>query len=58
MELNGVHSPAHQYLNRIINWQTDIEKCLTWEGHSRLATGMPVQYLKIAAKELGCTIPI
>ncbi|KAL3513957.1 hypothetical protein ACH5RR_026674 [Cinchona calisaya] len=27
--------------NCIINWQTDTEKCLTWEAHSRLATGMP-----------------
>ncbi|KAL3513963.1 hypothetical protein ACH5RR_026680 [Cinchona calisaya] len=58
-ERNGIHGPAHQHLNvGIINWQTDIEKCLTWEAHSRLATGMPTQFLYTAAKELGCTISI
>lgn len=56
---NGIHGPAYQYLTvGIINWQTDIEKCLTWEAHSRIATGMPTQFLSIAAKELGCTVSI
>jgi GIGANTEA len=59
LEINGIHStPVHRYLNGVINWQADIEKCLTWEANSRLATGMPVQYLNVAAKELGCKIPI
>lgn len=56
---NGIHGPAYQYLSvGNINWQTDIEKCLTWEAHSLLSTGMPTQFLSIAAKELGCTISI
>lgn len=54
---NGIHS--YQYVNLgIIDWQADIEKCLTWEAHSRLATGMTNQFLDAAAKELGCTISI
>ncbi|WOG82048.1 hypothetical protein DCAR_0101207 [Daucus carota subsp. sativus] len=54
-----VHNPAYQYLNvDIIDWQADIEKCLTWEAHSRLATGMHMQFLDTAAKELGCTLSI
>lgn len=57
--INGIHNPAYQYLNvDIIDWQADIEKCLTWEAHSRIATGMPIQFLDTAAKELGCTISI
>lgn len=40
------------------DWQADIEKCLTWEAHSRLATGLPIQFVDNAAKELGCTISI
>ncbi|KAI5589463.1 hypothetical protein BDE02_05G164700 [Populus trichocarpa] len=56
---NGIHGPSYQYLRSdVINWQADIEKCLTWEAHSRLATGMPVHHLDTAAKELGCTISI
>uniref|UniRef100_A0A5B7AQX9 GIGANTEA n=1 Tax=Davidia involucrata TaxID=16924 RepID=A0A5B7AQX9_DAVIN len=56
-DINGIHGPTYQYLNvGIIDWQADIEKCLTWEAHSRLATGMPIQFLDTAAKELGCTI--
>ena len=54
---NGINS--YQYVNLgIIDWQADIEKCLTWEAHSRLATGMTNQFLDAAAKELGCTISI
>ncbi|XP_027095053.2 protein GIGANTEA-like [Coffea arabica] len=59
VDKNGIHGPAYQYLSvGNINWQTDIEKCLTWEAHSLLATGMPTQFLSTAAKELGCTISI
>nr|BAS25700.1 gentian GIGANTIA homolog [Gentiana triflora] len=56
--INGTtRGPASQYLNgTIIHWQADIEKCMTWEAHSRLATGMPIQSLSTAAAELGCTI--
>uniref|UniRef100_A0A251TEP0 Armadillo-type fold protein n=1 Tax=Helianthus annuus TaxID=4232 RepID=A0A251TEP0_HELAN len=51
--------PAYQYLNiDVIDWEADVSKCLTWEAHSRIATGMPIQYLNIAAKELGCPISI
>ncbi|CBI22759.3 unnamed protein product, partial [Vitis vinifera] len=52
-------SVLRDYVNLgIIDWQADIEKCLTWEAHSRLATGMTNQFLDVAAKELGCTISI
>ncbi|KAL3504583.1 hypothetical protein ACH5RR_034424 [Cinchona calisaya] len=58
-EKSDIHGPPYQCLNiGIINWQTDIEKCLTWEAHSLLATEMSTQYLSTAAKELGCTISI
>jgi len=51
--------PAYQYLNvDVTDWESDVGKCLTWEAHSRLATGMPIQYLNTAAKELGCSISI
>lgn len=61
VEINGTcsPSPSYRYFNPdAIDWQADIEKCLTWEAHSRLSTGMPIQFLDIAAKELGCTISI
>lgn len=58
-EINGIRGSSYQYLSlEVINWQTDIEKCLVWEAHSRLATGMPIQYLESAAKEFGCTISV
>ncbi|KAM0062684.1 hypothetical protein Hdeb2414_s0003g00082641 [Helianthus debilis subsp. tardiflorus] len=41
-----------------IDWEADLGKCLTWEARSRVATGMPIDYLDIAAKELGCPISI
>ena len=54
---NGIHNPSYQYLNmEVIDWQTDIEKCLTWEAHSRISNGMSIKFLDTAAKELGCTI--
>jgi GIGANTEA protein len=58
-EINGICSSSYQYFSLdVIDWQADIEKCLAWEAHSRLATGMPIQYLETAAKELGCTISV
>ncbi|KAL5560240.1 hypothetical protein UlMin_036451 [Ulmus minor] len=57
VELNGTRGPSYRFFNPgVIDWQADIQKRLTWEAHSRLATGMPIQFLDIAAKELGCTI--
>lgn len=38
--------------------RVDVGKCLRWEANSRIATGMPIQYLNTAAKELGCPISI
>ncbi|XP_015886353.3 protein GIGANTEA isoform X1 [Ziziphus jujuba] len=59
LEINGTNGPFYQYFNlEVIDWQVDIEKCLTWEAHSRLATGMSIQFLDTAAKELGCSISI
>ncbi|KAL4565931.1 hypothetical protein LXL04_030037 [Taraxacum kok-saghyz] len=40
------------------DWEADVGKCLRWEAHSRIATGMPIQYLNTAAMELGCPISI
>lgn len=58
VDRSGICSP-YQYLNvSITNWQADIEKCLIWEARSRLATGLPVQFVGSAAKELGFTIPV
>ncbi|KAL0368789.1 UNVERIFIED_CONTAM: protein GIGANTEA [Sesamum calycinum] len=59
VEVNGVHSPRYQYVNvGITDWRADVEKCLTWEAHSRLAMGLPIQFVDTAATELGCTISI
>jgi GIGANTEA protein len=56
--LNGIHGPSYRYFNDTIDWQADAEQCLTWEAHSRLATGMSIEYLDTAAKELGCAISL
>ncbi|KAL0440505.1 UNVERIFIED_CONTAM: protein GIGANTEA [Sesamum latifolium] len=57
--VNGIHRPPFQYINvGVTDWRADIDKCLTWEAHSRLATGLPIQFVNTAAKELGCTISI
>lgn len=57
--IDSIRNPAYQYLNvDIIDWQADIEKSLTWEAHSRLSSGMHMQFLDTAAKELGCTISV
>ncbi|WCJ43310.1 Protein GIGANTEA [Euphorbia peplus] len=59
IERNGIHGPSYQYIKvDVLDWQADIEKCLRWEAHSRLVSGMAIDYLDTAAKELGCTIPI
>nr|AYL40677.1 circadian clock protein gigantea [Eriobotrya japonica] len=59
VEINGIHGPSYKYFSLdVIDWQADIEKCLTWEAHSRLATGMHIKFLDTAAKELGCSISL
>ncbi|CAN6555547.1 unnamed protein product [Malus baccata var. baccata] len=59
VEIDGIHGPSYKYFNLdVIDWQGDIEKCLTWEAHSRLATGMQIKFLDTAAKELGCSISL
>lgn len=58
-DINDIRGPSYQLFKvDVIDWQADIEKCLTWEAHSRLATGMAIQFLETAAKELGCTVSI
>ncbi|KAG6625939.1 protein GIGANTEA-like isoform X2 [Carya illinoinensis] len=59
VDINGIRGPSYQYFSLdVIDWQASIEKCLAWEAHSRLAAGMPIQFLDAAAKELGCTISL
>nr|AVR59272.1 gi [Stellera chamaejasme] len=53
---NGIHDPSYRYFNVDVDWKAHIEKCLTWEAHSQLAGEKQIQFLDIAAKELGCTI--
>lgn len=50
----------HHYMTSgdVIDWDADLAKCLTWEAHGRIATGMPIQYLDTASKELGCPLSI
>ncbi|XP_022976905.1 protein GIGANTEA-like isoform X3 [Cucurbita maxima] len=56
--INGIY-PSYQYFSSgIIDWKTDIEKCLGWEVHNQLATGLSTQSLQAAAEELGCSIPL
>ncbi|RDX70592.1 Protein GIGANTEA, partial [Mucuna pruriens] len=51
--INGTHNPSYQYFNLdVINWQADMEKCLTWEAHSRISNGLSINFLDTAAKEL------
>lgn len=58
-DINDIRGPSYQLFKvDVIDWQADMEKCLTWEAHSRLATGMAIQFLETAAKELGCTVSI
>lgn len=59
VDVNAVEAATYKYLNiGITDWLADIQKCLAWEVHRRIATGMPVQFLDMAAKELGCTISV
>ncbi|XP_074280315.1 protein GIGANTEA isoform X2 [Silene latifolia] len=55
---SSIHGPLQLLHLGITEWQADIEKCLTWEAHSRLARGDVMLYLDIAAKELGCKLTI
>uniref|UniRef100_M0ZKR6 Protein GIGANTEA n=1 Tax=Solanum tuberosum TaxID=4113 RepID=M0ZKR6_SOLTU len=58
-DVNGIHNPAYQYLSiSIIDWKTDIGKCLMCEANNRLENGMSAQFLDTAARELGCTISV
>ncbi|XP_008786528.2 protein GIGANTEA-like [Phoenix dactylifera] len=53
----GLCDPSYRSLSAgIINWHSDIEKCIKWEAHSRRATGMTLAFLDAAAKELGCPL--
>ncbi|XP_054788134.1 protein GIGANTEA isoform X2 [Prosopis cineraria] len=57
--MNGIHKHPYEYFNtEVTDWLADIEKCLTWEARGRLSHGMSINFLDIAAKELGCTISI
>lgn len=38
------------------DWEAELGKCVTLEAHDRVASGMAIDYLDIAAKELGCPI--
>lgn len=55
---NGIHGPYQLFNLDVVNWKADIEKCLTWEAHSRFSSGMSLQFLNAAAEELGCTVLI
>lgn len=53
---NGIRG-SYQFFNLdAVDWKADIDKCLMWEAHSRLSSGMSLQFLLAAAKELGCMI--
>ncbi|CAL9771742.1 unnamed protein product [Musa acuminata subsp. burmannicoides] len=53
----NVDNSSYQRLNLcIIDWRSDIDKCIQWEAQSRIATGLTLAYLSAAAKELGCPI--
>ncbi|KAL7085639.1 hypothetical protein ACP275_14G292400 [Erythranthe tilingii] len=56
-QVNGFRSPPYISVG-IRDCKAHVEKCLTWEAHSRLATGLPIQFVDTTAKELGCTICI
>ncbi|OWM85029.1 protein GIGANTEA [Punica granatum] len=53
---NGNHGPYQLFNVDAVDWKVDMEKCLTWEAHSRLSSGMSLQFLTTAADELGCTV--
>ncbi|CAL5209352.1 unnamed protein product [Lathyrus oleraceus] len=59
LRINGNHNPSYPYFKLdVVDWQADIEKCLTCEAHSRISAGLPIKFLDTAAKELGCAISI
>uniref|UniRef100_A0A7N0TN91 Gigantea n=1 Tax=Kalanchoe fedtschenkoi TaxID=63787 RepID=A0A7N0TN91_KALFE len=49
-------APAEQSKSKlgIADWRSNIEMCLTWEAHNRISSEMTLEFLSIAAKELGC----
>ncbi|TKY46071.1 GIGANTEA protein [Spatholobus suberectus] len=56
LQKNGIHN---RYFNLdVIDWRADIEKCLTWEAHTRLSNGLSIEYLNAAAKDLAFAISI
>ncbi|KAK4253072.1 hypothetical protein QN277_010895 [Acacia crassicarpa] len=57
--MNGIHKHPYEFFNTdVIDWQADMEKCLTWEARRRLSNGMSINFLDTAAKELDCTISV
>ncbi|KAI9083316.1 hypothetical protein K1719_034682 [Acacia pycnantha] len=61
--IDGIHNhnpnpnPSYHFFNMyVIDWQADVEKCLSWEAHNRLSNGMSIEFLHAAAKELDCTM--
>ncbi|XP_054805061.1 protein GIGANTEA-like [Prosopis cineraria] len=59
--IDGMQNPnsSYHFFNMyVIDWQADVEKCLSWEAHSRLSNGMSIEFLHAAAKELDCTISL
>ncbi|XP_043722417.1 protein GIGANTEA [Telopea speciosissima] len=58
-DVQDIQDPHYQYLSSgLIDWHADIEKCLTWDACSRIASGMTISFLDFAAMELGCTISL
>ncbi|XP_043697326.1 protein GIGANTEA-like [Telopea speciosissima] len=56
-DIHDIQDPHYRYLSSgITNWHAGIEKCLTWEARSRIASGMAITFLDAAAKELGCAL--
>ena len=63
--IDGIHNhnhnpnPSYHFFNMyVIDWQADVEKCLSWEAHNRLSNGMSIEFLHAAAKELDCTMSL
>ncbi|XP_028790031.1 protein GIGANTEA isoform X2 [Neltuma alba] len=52
-------NPSYHFFNMyVIDWQADVEKCLSWEAHNRLSNGLSIEFLHAAAQELDCTISL
>ncbi|XP_020269075.1 protein GIGANTEA-like isoform X1 [Asparagus officinalis] len=59
MKSNILNNGAYGCVSiRTVNWQEDIDKCIGWEAHGRQATGLNLDYLDSAAKELGCPLTL